>query len=543
MQTNSYKRLSLFHIHPELINISIDSLIKHLLNQLHLTEHKNILYQISKCAIRFHKIKNIQEANDELIKTYCKGKYQQQILEFIKNNPNHLLFLDNKAFRLIHLLLIYKIDNLEQGTYSSDKISTNKFSLVGSFLIANHILEYVNVIMKQKPICSSKIMEYYSRIKTDPLSAIDKASMYENTFWNDNFQRLFKMSIEEFNNALFETYIHLIAKEPMILDTKKPFKSLPDHLGERVLNLLSQNCASKPYQMDQIKNTLCENLYLDIQVRGKPLIKVKDRAYCFRPDQMENAISELPFHLVFTECKETNDLKDKKGQAFQDYVFKVTKPIFPDKSCHKINTKKGGEYGDIIIDISPEKKIIIELKNALVQDSLKKGSIEELKKRFLTPLRRKKGKGKESPGPLQVIQRALDYKKNFNFEGVIQPIIIYGECYPEFECFDNLYNKHIKQNKICKDYDCNPKNNPLILMNNSTWELILSAIKQQKREKTLFVLNAILASLSSDANYPSKTYVNVKKYIENNKLRLSLKSLFSNKLITKGEKLKSKLPH
>jgi hypothetical protein len=150
----------------------------------------------------------------------------------------------------------------------------------------------------------------------------------------------------------------------------------------------------------------------------------------------------------------------------------------------------------------------------------------------------------DTPGPLQLMHRASEYRKKFDFKGTIQTIMIYHGWFPELDIFDDLYAKLIKSNDTCVHYDSIQSNSPLILMNGFSWELILSSIEQKFKNESagrIITLNCIVDFIRKDANLPSKTSTNIEKYINLHNLRFSLYPLFSQKIEERANATREKL--
>jgi hypothetical protein len=535
--------------------MELDRLFQHLIDQLYQSNSKNTLLILAQAGSRFHKTihKSGWEAADkELINTYCSGSSKEQVLIFKELNPDFVLFTP-MTFRLIHHLLIHNVDcssKTTQPNHTGSNIEKSidytydQFSLVGVCLIANQILEYVDHSEMQLPISAREIRNYYLRCLTDPTSAISRARMYDSPYFSNKLESIYEISAKDLIDAIFDFFVHISSKDPAIIDPDLSFNSFLEQektaIAQDVLHILSQKYLGIPIPLNKLIETLCDDLYLDRYCRGKPFIQVEDRHYCFRPDLIDNALADLPFHLIFTkliaEKSDTNDLKDQRGLAYQNYLCSVTRSILGEESCKNINLKKSGEYGDLIIEISSEKVLMLEVKLADPQESLKKGDVEEMKKRFLIPQKRKRG-GKEVPGPLQLMQRAMEYRTKFNYTGIIHTAVISYGWFPEIDIFDDLYIDLIKKNEICTRYDADKNNSPLILMNGFTWELILSSIKQKTdpAANKLNELDAILDTLKIQANSPSKTSSTVEMYIKSQGLRFSVYPLFEKTITDRAD--------
>ncbi len=541
-----FRRINLSHIQPPLSFMKFDRLFQHLIDQLYQPNSKNTILILAQAGNRFHKTmhKNSwEDADKELINTYCSGSSREQVLKFKELNPDFVLFTP-MTFRLIHHLLVHNVD-CSSKTTQSDHASPNidksidytydKFSLVGVCLIANQILEHVDSSVMQLPIASREIRNYYLRCLTDPISAISRARMYDCPYFSNKLESMYDISAKELIDAVFDFFVHVTSKDPAIINADLSFNSFLEtektEVAQDVLHILSQKYLGIPIPLNKLIENLCDDLYLDRYCRGKPFIQVEEQYYCFRPDLIDNTLADLPFHLIFTkllsEKSDTNKLKDERGVAYQNYLCSVTRSILGEGNCKNINLKKSGEYGDLIIEISHQKVLILEVKLADPQESLRKGDVEEMKKRFLIPQKRNRG-GKEVPGPLQLMQRAVEYRNIFNYTGIIQTAVIFYGWFPEIGIFDDLYIDLVKKNEICTQYEAEKNNSPLILMNGFTWELILSYIKQKADLGAikLYELDSIIDALKIQANFPSTTSSSVETYIKSQGLHFSVYPLF-----------------
>ena len=555
---------------PSLSLMELERLFQHLLDQL--TNSKDTFFILSQASNRFHKImhqEGIEYAESQLLKDYCSSSFQNQIMNFKAKNPGFILFTP-MTFRLIHYLLIHKIDFYtklnESNQVGSPLIQMigsrpehiKQFSLPGTCLVANRILDYVEDSLRKLEPATRDIRTFYFRCLTDPVSAISRANMYENDYFNNKLKAIHGISAEELVDAIFGFFSHVLSKDPAIIHPELSLNNFLEvekkEVAQTVLDLLSQKQASISITLNELIHSLCDDLYLDRCGRGKPFIQVNELYYCLRPDLLDNALGDLPYHLIFTHLfqknkdkskdSERNDLKSKRGEAYQKYLFDITQSLLGEEACRNENYKKSGEFGDMIIELSPTKLLIIEIKLADPQDALKKGDIEELKKRFLIPQKRNRVLN-DTPGPLQLMYRAGEYRKKIEFKGSIQTIMIYHGWFPELEIFDDLYAKMIKSHETCIQYETIQNNSPLILMNGFTWELILSTIKQKDKTDDdadkIAILNSIIDFISPDANLPSKTSTNIEKYINLHSLRFSVYPLYNQKIEERANATRKKL--
>ena len=532
----SFKRINVLHMQPALSFMELERLFQHLLDQL--TNSKDTFFILSQASNRFHKImhqKGIEYAENELLKDYCSSSFQNQIILFKKENPDFILFTP-MTFRLIHHLLIHKIDfhpklNLSNQV-SSSPVKTldsrpeniNNFCLLGACLVANRILDHVEDSLRKLDPATRDIRTFYFRCLTDPVSAISRASMYENDHFNNKLKAIYGISAKQLIDPIFGYFSHVLSEDPAIIHAELSLNNFLEvekkEVAQTALNLLSQKHSRIPITLHALIQSLCDDLYLDRCVRGKPFIQVNELYYCLRPDLLDNALGDLPYHLIFTHLLtknknnskdlERNDFKSKRGEAYQEYLFGTTQSVLGKEVCRNENYKKSGEFGDMIIQLSPTKLLIAEIKLADPQDSLKQGDIEELKKRFLIPQKRNRILN-DTHDPLQLMHRASEYRKKIDFKETIQTIMIYHGWFPELDIFDDLYTKLIKGHETCIQYDSIQNNSPLILMNGFTWELILSSIKQKFKNESadkITTLNSIVEFICKDANLPSKTLTN-----------------------------------
>lgn len=526
-------------------------LFEHLDAQIHQKNHKDTLFILSQAAIRLHKLltendKSLYDADLELIKTdgYCKEEFVVKILELKKQNPRFVLF-HKQAFQLIYHLMIYDIDFLESNLepFELNRFTPvapyEAFSLVGVFLLANEILSYLKAQYPPAPGESAEIRDFYSRCAIDPAGAVGRSGLfYDRQYFNEELKKRFGLSVQDLRQMAFDHFVHILSKDPAIFDLSVSFK-LPIEKHEalrKVVNLLSVRYRSKSVRFSELIKRLAIDLALGSEIRGKPLIEANGLYYCLCPELLGSPLADLPHHVILTDMlskgeKRTKPLRDAKGEAFHAYMTAFSIRELGENACKAISTKKDGEFGDLIIDLGSGGKLMVELKVADPRDSEKKGNIADVIKRFLLPLERSKG-NRRNPGPLQVMESAISYRKKYNFTGAMYTAVIYYGWFPEVTDFDRAYAQSIKATKGCLLYEENEANAPTILMNAFTWELILSAVKQSATQAmpSTTVLHSILNALRPHAGFPSRSSSIIEEYFRENKKKFSVAPVFRDQI-------------
>ncbi len=468
-------------------------LFEHLDAQLQYKNRRQAISLLAQIAIRLHKLlteKNMSlyDADRELLLTpgYSQGPVLQKILELKKKNSLFVLF-NKQAFKLIYHLLLLDID---YGDRESDVLPPvepyDKFSPVGIFLIANETLHDLQKNRRVTEEESSAIRDFYSRCLVDPAGAVGRSGLfYDRTYFNQELQKRVGVSVQDVRLIAFEHFVHVLSKDPAVFDLATSFK-LPKEMHpalEAISSLLTVRYKSQKIKFSELIEQLDLDLSLEKKIRGKPLLEVDGISYCLCPELLSSPLADFPYHLILNDMKSKgeqnniNGLRDERGKAFQGYITVLSERILGKDICHRPYFKKDGEFGDHLIDLAPEDKLIIEWKVADPPESAKAGNIKEIIKRFLLPPKRK-GSGREHPGPLQVVDAAMDYRKKHSYKGQIHTAVGYYGWFPEVATFDDAYVQEIKTAETCLEYEKEQMNIPTILWNAFTWELMLSAVKQ-----------------------------------------------------------------
>lgn len=535
-------------------------LFQHLDAQINQDDYKNSLIILCQSSIRLYKSltqknQNLYEADLELIETigYCPEPLRTEILRLKKHNTQFVLF-NQKAFYLIYYLLIHDIDFQLNDNAVSDQTHLTKvepyssFSLVGVFLIANEILSRVETISDTSSEESASICDFYSRCLVDPAGAIGRSGLfYNNTYFDEQIKNRYDLSVDELRHMNFALFAHVLSKDPAIIDPFSSFKVLQEKQAtiRKVLDLLSTSNKNKPISFSRLISDLPINLNLREHIRGKPFIEAGGLYFCVCPELLGGVLADLPHHLIFTDMRlkeeKTKPLHDQRGLAFQTYLKTLSKDVLRD-ICREEIRKKHGEFGDLVINLGPEEILMIEIKSADPQESVKKGNVAETVKRFLLPPERKNS-GKKTPGPLQVMERAMDYREKFGFRGKIHTAVISYGWFPEVPIFDQLFTQCIKTHEICLKYESDKANFPMILLNSFTWELMLSGIEQLKSQSVLpqSALSSMLESLKPSAISPSQSSDIIENYIASHELKFSVAPLFKSHIQDLAEECASQM--
>lgn len=533
-------------------------LLEHLDTQLQYKNTRQAINLLAQIAIRLHKLlteKNISlyDADKELLLTpgYSQGPVLQNILELKKKNPRFVLF-NKQAFKLIyHLLLL----NIDYGNRESDVLPPvepyDGFSPVGIFLIANEILYDLQKNRRTTIEESIESRDFYSRCLVDPAGAVGRSGLfYDRTYFNQELQKRVGVSVQDARLITFYHFADVLTKDSAVFDLATSFKLPREMLPalEAISSLLTARYKSQKIKFLELIEQLDLDLSLEKKIRGKPLLEVNGISYCLCPELLSSPLADLPYHLIWSDMKSKkekdniNVLRSERGKAFQEYITALSEQIFGKDVCHRPYLKKDEEFGDHLIDLAPEEKLIIEWKVAEPLDLAKGGNIKEISKRFLLPPKRK-GDGREHPGPLQVMDAAMDYRRRHAYKGRIYTAVGYYGWFPEVAAFDNAYGQEIKTAETCLEYEKEKTNIPLILWNAFTWELMLSGVKQlmSQDKAALTILREMLEALKPYANQPSKSSQIIKDYFRKNGLKFSVAPLFANEIHKLKQECKSKL--
>lgn len=555
---NNFQIVTLSELLGKKESLGTRRLFEHLDAQLQYKNRRQAINLLAQIAIRLHKLlteKNMSlyDADRELLLTpgYSQGPVLQRILELKKENSQLVLF-NRQAFKLIYHLLLLDIDYGDRELDTLPPVEPyDEFSPVGIFLIANETLLDLQKNRHGTAEESIDIRDFYSRCLVDPAGAVGRSRpFYDTPYFNQELQKRVGVSVQDVRLIAFDHFVHVLSKDPAVFDLATSFK-LPKEMRpalEAISSLLTVRYKSQKIKFSELIEQLDLDLSLEKKIRGKPLLEVDGASYCLCPELLSSPLADLPYHLIWSDMKSKgeqdniNVLRDERGKAFQEYITALSERILGKDICHRPYLKKDGEFGDQLIDLAPEEKLIIEWKVAEPLDLAKGGNIKEIIKRFLLPPKRK-GSGREHPGPLQVMDAAMDYRKKHSYKGQIHTAVGYYGWFPEVAAFDDAYSQEIKTAETCLEYEKEQINIPTILWNAFTWELMLSAVKQSASpdRSAPTVLREMLELLKPYANHPSKSSQVIEDYFREKGLKFSVAPLFSDEIHKLAKECQSKL--
>jgi hypothetical protein len=456
---------------------------------------------LAQAGTRLHKIlqhKGFDAADQELIEAYCPSPFKSVFLEIKKQNPNSLLFTP-LGLRLVHYILIHKVTDLPQKT-PIRSIGTRTFvkshnfwyplapapekltdlSLSGVFLLANELLDQLfpnSFTTDTEQFYLHRLYEF-----TGVIGRI--RALFENDYFDREFSCRFGFGISPFLDSLFSIFIHTLAKEPMGLSPSVSYQRYPEDVQEDIKAAIPYLCVDLghyPITLKALHQSLRQDLILDRKARGRPLLNYQEIQRCVRPDLLATALANLPLHMILIDAQKKEEgrrsgdqLWTKMGSIFEQFCFDKTREVMGDDLCERPSSDN--PLGDIIVLIEDECRLMVETKATSENDTLLAGNSKEIIKKFLLP--KPYSKGGPNPGPLQVMQRAIEYRQQKTFIGELFTAVIYLNAPPATTEFDNLYHKNIPGKDIYKAYQNDPSNKATILLSMSQWELILSAVVQ-----------------------------------------------------------------
>ena len=399
---------------------------------------------------------------------------------------------------------------------------------------------------------SAEIRDFYSCCLSDPAGAIGRSGpFYDRPYFNKELQARIGVSVRDAQCIAFAHFVHILTKDPAVFDVTSPF-NLSEEIKPAlyaISNVLSLRYKSKKVKFSELMDQLDRDLALWKTIRGKPLLEVGGLCYCLCPELLGSLLADLPYHLIWTDMRSKEEkvkpLRDARGEAFHEYIATLSEKIFGKDICHRAYLKKDGEFGDLLIDLSPEEKLMVEWKVSDPLDSAKSGNIAEIIKRFILPPERKNSGNRKNPGPLQVMDAAIDYRKKYDFTGVMYTAVGYYGWFPEVDIFDDVYNQSIKSAETCCEYEKDNANVPTILWNAFTWELMLSAIKQSVApdKPAVTVLHSILKTLKPFVSQPSQSSKVIEEYCRKSGLKFSVAPIFANEIHRLAKECQSKMIH
>lgn len=537
-------------------SLGIKRLFEHLDAQLHPKDLQQTIKLLAQAAIRLYKLltkkeMSLYDADWELLTTpgYSQGPLLQQILELKKQN-NLLVLFNRQAFQLIYYLAIHDVD-YSHDSQESDLPPIAQYtmcSLVGMFLAANEILLHLKKNRRLTSEESAEIRDFYSSCLIDPAGAIGRSGLfYDRPYFNNELQKRIGVSVRDVQCIVFTHFTHIMTKDPAVFDFTSSFKwpEISKPSLQTISNVLSLRYKSKKIEFSELMDQLDCDLALKKMIRGKPLLELDGWCYCLCPELLGSPLADLPYHLIWTDMQSKKEkvkpLRDARGEAFHEYIVTISEMILGKDICNRAYLKKDGEFGDLLIDL-PEGKLMVEWKVADPLDTAKSGNIAEIIKRFILPPERKGSGNRKNPGPLQVMDAAMDYRKTYDFKDVMYTAVGYYGRFPEVDIFDELYNQSIKSAETCCEYEKNNVNVATMLWNSFSWELMLSAIKQSASPDKLAadVLHSMLKALKPHASQPSQSSKVIEEYLKKNGLKLSVAPIFMNEILGLAEECRSK---
>lgn len=309
--------------------------------------------------------------------------------------------------------------------------------------------------------------------------------LFDNEYFNDEFVRRFGFKISSFLNSLSSILLHVLAKDPMVLSPSISYQRYPEETQAAIqatTNHLAVDFGHRPVTLNALKQTLKEDLLLDRYGRGKPLMRYRELLYCVRPDLLGRALANLPIHMILINAREKgegsnpgNRLLTVMGPIFEALCFKKSKEILGEDRCGLSEGIK--PLGDLLILITDKSRLLVEAKATIENDKMISSDQRQIIKKFLLP--EPNSKNGPNPGPLQIMQRATEYRKQNNFDGELYTVVVYLNAPPPTPEFDKLYSENIPNKDIFQAYQMGMRNRSTILLSISQWELILSAVKQK----------------------------------------------------------------
>jgi len=213
-----------------------------------------------------------------------------------------------------------------------------------------------------------------------------------------------------------------------------------------------------------------------------------------------------------------NQLWTKMGEIFEQVCFDKTSEALGTELCERPSSNN--PLGDIILLIEDDCRLMIETKATSENDTLLTGNPKEIIKKILLP--EPCSKGGPNPGPLQVMQRAMEYRTRESYTDKLFTAVIYLNAPPATPEFDSLYDQNIPGKDIYKAYQNDPSNKATILLSMSQWELILSAVNQGG------TLRNILASLVNLS--PSKVGPCIVEWMNSQNMQVSSAPIYKSEI-------------
>jgi hypothetical protein len=326
----------------------------------------------------------------------------------------------------------------------------------------------------------------------------------------------------------------------MVLSPSVSYQRYPEEVQADVkvaISRLSVDLGHHPITLKSLHQAIRQDLTLDRKARGYPLLNFQELLYCIRPDLLATALANLPLHMILIDAREKGEGKSpgdqlwtKMGDIFEQFCFDKTCEVLGTTRCERPQTPN--PLGDIVVLVGTDSHLMIEAKATSENDTLLAGDPKEIVKKFLLP--EPNSKGGPNPGPLQVMQRAIEYRQQETFTGELFTAVIYLNAPPVTPEFDSLHHKHILGTNLHQTYQSDPSNRATILLSMSQWELILSAVRQGGRLRDVL---AALANLS-----PSQVGPCIVKWMGSQAMQISSARIYKSEIQALGDRCRKNAP-
>jgi len=541
----SYSRISWSNLLGQPTYKNSEELLCDLVSHLVEIDPSKVIPLLAQAGTRLHKIlqhKGFDAADQELIEAYCPAPFKDIFFEIKKQNPNSLLFTP-LGLRLVHYILIHKVTDLPQKApmrsfgkrtfvkshnfwypLASAPEKLTDLSLSGVFLFANELLNQLF-----PPSSTTDTEQFYLHRLYEFTGVIGRIrALFENDYFDREFSCRFGFGVSPFLDSLFGIFIHTLAKDPMVLSPSVSYQRYPEDVQEAIKAAISYLCVDFghcPITLKDLHQSLRQDLILDRKARGRPLLNYQDKQRCIRPDLLATALANLPIHMILIDAQKNgegrnpgNQLWAKMGEIFEQFCFDKTYETLGAELCERPSSNN--PLGDIILMIEDDCRLMIETKATSENDTLLTGNPKEIIKKFLLP--EPYSKGGPNPGPLQVMQRAMEYRTRETYTDKIFTAVIYLNAPPATPEFDSLYDQNIPGKDIYEAYQNDPSNKATILMSMSQWELILSAVNQGGNLRNIL---AALVNLS-----PSKVGPCIVEWMSSQNMQVSSAPIYKSEI-------------
>jgi hypothetical protein len=541
----SYSRISWSNLLGQPTYKNSEELLCDLVSHLAEIDPSKVIPLLAQAGTRLHKIlqhKGFDAADQDLIEAYCPSPFKSVFLEIKKQNSNSLLFTP-LGLRLVYYILIHRVTDLPQKTPTRSFgartfVKSHNFwyplapasetltdlSLSGVFLLANELLDQLF-----PTTLTTDTEQFYLHRLYEFTGVIGRIrALFENDYFDREFSCRFGFGVSPFLDSLFSIFIHTLSKDPMVLSPSVSYQRYPEDVQEAIKAAIPYLCVDLgqfPITFTALHQSLRQDLILDRKARGRPLLNYQDVQRCIRPDLLATALANLPLHMILIDAQKNgegrnpgNQLWTKMGKIFEQFCFDKTSEVLGTELCERPSSSS--PLGDIIVLIEDDCRLMIETKATSENDTLLTGNPKEIIKKFLLP--EPNSKGGPNPGPLQVMQRAMEYRQQGTFAGELFTAVIYLNTPPARPEFDSLYDQNILGKDIYKTYHTHPNNKGTILMSMSQWELILSAVNKGG------TLRDILASLADLP--PSKVGSRIVEWMNSQNMQVSSARIYKSEI-------------